>query len=167
MPLPNTGNLKKNLNRDILTSVSEALKRERWNNNNKNTLVMCLYLFVHLSDTHKGSKQTEWQAKMWRESHLSAHVRWQSASGCSEPACPLLLHMTPLCITRPGLTALTKSPWSPYICLACHLGIHPCQRKFTACMNNLNAAVPAQQVPGQHQAIFNKRFICAQDQIWS
>lgn len=42
--------------------------------------------------------QTEWQAKMWRESHLSTHVLWQSASGISEPAWPLLLHMTPQCI---------------------------------------------------------------------
>lgn len=35
---------------------------------------------------------------MWRESHLSTHVLWQSASGISEPAWPLLLHMTPQCI---------------------------------------------------------------------
>lgn len=80
--------------------------------------------------------QTEWQAKMWRESCLSPHVLWQSASGGSEPACPLLLHMTLLCIGRPGLRALTKPPWSSYICLTCQSGTQPCQRKFTAFMNN-------------------------------
>lgn len=29
--------------------------------------------------------QTEWQAKMWRQNCISAHVLWQSASGDSDP----------------------------------------------------------------------------------
>lgn len=121
--------------------------RQRWNNSKqqKVTLLTCLYLCLCAYECvacaliwHTQGKQiqTGWQAKMWRESRLSPHVLWQSASGGSEPACPLLLHMTPLCIGRPGLRALTKPPWSSYICLTCQSGTQPCQRKFTACMNN-------------------------------
>lgn len=36
-------------------------------------------------------KQTDRRNKMWRESCLSAHVLWQTASGGFKPACPSLL----------------------------------------------------------------------------
>ena len=66
--------------------------------------------------------QTEWQVEMWRGSGLSARVLWTSASGGSEPACPLLLHMTPLRVGRSGLRAMTEPPDSSYICPTCHSG---------------------------------------------
>lgn len=75
------------------------------------------------------------------ESCLSSPVPWQSAAGSREPACPLLLHMTPLHAGQPGLTALTEPPRSPCICLNCHSGTQPCQRESATRMrNNLNAS---------------------------
>lgn len=135
--------LKKNLNK--YTQWDNSGKDEITANYKKVTLLMwsypclCSYECVACAliwHTQGKQIQTEWQAKMWRESCLSPHVLWQSASGGSEPACPLLLHMTLLCIGRPGLRALTKPPWSSYICLTCQSGTQPCQRKFTAIMNN-------------------------------
>lgn len=69
---------------------------------------MCVCALIR--HTQGKQTQTEWHAKMWRESRLSPHVPWKSASGSSEPACPLLLHMTPLCIGRPRVTAPDQTP---------------------------------------------------------
>lgn len=123
----------------IKTQSKGGIKHQLYESNNTVFVSVCAYeCFVCALVRHTQGKQTqtEWQAKMWRESHLSTHVLWQSASGISEPAWPLLLHMTPQCIGRPRLTTLTELPRSPYICLVCHSGTQPCQRKFTACMNN-------------------------------
>lgn len=123
-------------------------------------------LFVHLSDTHKGNKHRQNDRPRCEEKVvflLMCHGSWPQAALSQ----PVHYYCTwPLCALGDRTwQPLTKLPRSSYICLVCHSETQPCQRKFTACTNdNLNATF---QHSGAHQALFNKRFICARAQIWS
>lgn len=93
------------------------------------------------------------------------------ASGSSEPACPFLLLMTPLCIGGggggwcwggPRLTAQTTLPGSAYIWLACHSGAQSCQRRFTACMN-ISLKCSCSSTAERQRVRLDERFIPTQD----
>lgn len=105
---------------------------------------MCWYLcvhmnvlFGHLSDTHKGNKHRQNDRPRCEEKVISLLMCCgsQPQASLSQPGhyyCTWPLSA----LGQPRLTTLTKLPRCSYICLVCHSGTQPCQRKFTACMNN-------------------------------
>lgn len=85
---------------------------------NQKFAFLCVYMWVlvvHLCDKHKGSKHRQ-NDRPRREDEI-VFLLMRCGSQPQAALTQLLLHMTPVCVRRPGPRAPTRPPRSSYICL--------------------------------------------------
>lgn len=150
------------LNNNIPMASSEMLTQRQKEEQRKESNTGCSFLSVFVCPnmcglcSHQTNRRDTNTDRMTdqdveRKSSFCSCAVASGAPGGSEPARPLLLHMTPVCMADLAWGPRTRPPQPPCIWPPCHPETRPRQRKSTACMNNeldLDAAAPALRSPG-------------------